>query len=86
MNLLWTESTDNVGVTSYLVERCEGLGCSNFTQVATVPGTSNTYNDKNLKAATVYTYRVRATDFACNLGDYSNTATATTTLALGPGL
>jgi fibronectin type 3 domain-containing protein len=86
VNLLWTESTDNVGVNSYLVERCEGLGCSNFTQVATVAGTSNTYNDKNLKAATVYTYRVRATDFACNLGDYSNTATATTTLALGPGL
>jgi len=83
VNLLWTESTDNVGVTSYLVERCEGLGCSNFTQVATVAGTSNTYNDKNLKAATVYTYRVRATDFACNQGDYSNTATATTTLALG---
>ena len=31
----------------------------------------------------MYNYRVRATDFASNLGDYSNTATATTLVALG---
>ena len=43
VNLSWTAATDNVGVTGYRVERCQGAGCTNFTQVATPTGT--TYND-----------------------------------------
>src|SRR5207244_1564172 len=75
-NLAWTASTDDVGVTGYLVERCQGSGCAGFAQVATVAGT--TYNDTGLAAATSYSYRVRATDAAGNLSAYSNTASATT--------
>ena len=30
INLSWTASTDNVGVTAYQVDRCSGAGCSNF--------------------------------------------------------
>src|SRR5262249_51273774 len=37
-----------------------------------------TYNDTGLSASTSYSYRVRATDGAQNLGPYSNVATATT--------
>jgi fibronectin type 3 domain-containing protein len=77
INLAWTASTDNVGVTGYRVERCQGPGCSTFTQVASSPGT--TYNDTGLLPATNYTFRVRATDATGNLGPYSNTASATTT-------
>ena len=33
INLGWTASTDNVGVTGYRVERCQGAGCTNFAQV-----------------------------------------------------
>src|SRR5262249_53583937 len=40
INLSWTASTDNVGVTGYRVERCQGTGCSNFAQIATPAGTS----------------------------------------------
>ena len=76
INLSWTASTDNVGVTGYLVERCQGVGCSNFAQIATPAGT--TYNDSGLTAATSYSYRVRATDAAPNLSGYSNVASATT--------
>jgi chitodextrinase len=76
INLGWTASTDNVGVTGYRVERCQGAGCTNFVQIATPTGTS--YNDTNLAAATSYSYRVRAADAATNLSGYSNTATATT--------
>ena len=36
-NLTWTASTDNVGVAGYRVERCQGAGCTNFTQVAPRP-------------------------------------------------
>ena len=76
INLSWTASTDNVGVTGYLVERCRGAGCTGFAQIATSPGT--TYADTGLFAGTSYSYRVRATDAANNLSGYSNTATATT--------
>ena len=35
INLSWTASTDNVAVTGYLLERCQGVGCTNFAQIAT---------------------------------------------------
>jgi len=79
INVSWTASTDNVGVTGYMIERCPGAGCANFGQVATTAGTS--YNDAALAAGTSYSYRVRATDAAANLSGYSNTATATTNTA-----
>ena len=76
INLSWSASTDNKGVTGYRVERCQGSGCSNFVQTATSTGT--TYGDSGLSANTSYSYRVRATDAAGNLSGYSNTGSATT--------
>jgi chitodextrinase len=76
INLSWTASTDNVGVTGYLVERCTGAGCTTFSQIAAVTGTS--FNNTGLAASTPYSYRVRATDAAGNLSGYSNVAGATT--------
>ncbi len=81
INLSWTASTDNVGVTGYRVERCQGAGCSSFAQVGTPGGT--TFADSGLLANTSYSYRVRATDAAGNLSGYSNTASATTTTSVG---
>ena len=79
INLSWTASTDNVGVTNYLVERCAGTGCTSFAQIATSTGT--TYYNTSLAASTAYSYRVRATDAAGNLSGYSNTASGTTQAA-----
>jgi len=76
INLSWTASTDNVGVTGYKVERCSGAACANFVQIATPATTS--FSDTGLTASTSYSYRVRATDAAGNLSGYSNTASATT--------
>ncbi len=76
INLSWTASTDNVAVTGYQIERCQGAGCSNFTPLITVTTTS--YSNTALTAGTAYSYRVRATDAATNLSPYSNTASATT--------
>jgi len=76
INLAWTASTDNVGVTGYRIERCQGAGCSNFAQIAAP--TTTTFNDTGLTASTLYSYRVRATDAANNLSGYSNTASAST--------
>jgi Fibronectin type III domain len=76
VNLMWMAASDDVGVTGYLVERCQGAGCSSFAQVASVNGTS--FNDTALLPSTSYSYRVRATDAAGNFGPYSNVASATT--------
>ncbi|TME31075.1 MAG: DUF1929 domain-containing protein [Chloroflexi bacterium] len=76
INLTWTASTDNVGVTGYLLERCSGSTCTNFIQIATPTATS--YSDTGLAASTTYRYQVRATDAANNRSAYSSIASATT--------
>jgi hypothetical protein len=80
INLSWSSSTDNVGVTAYRLERCTGSSCSNFSQIATPTGTS--YNDIGLSANTTYRYRVRAVDAAGNLSVYSSIASVATKQSL----
>src|SRR5205823_486479 len=86
INVAWGAASDNVAVTGYRIERCQGAGCSTFTQIAAPSGTGTTYTDTGLSPSTSYTYRVRAVDAAGNLGAYSNSATATTQAAGSPGL
>jgi chitodextrinase len=74
--LSWAASTDNVGVTSYLIEQCQGAGCATFAQVGT--STTTTFARSGLTASTTYGFRVRATDAAGNLSAYSNSASAAT--------
>jgi fibronectin type 3 domain-containing protein len=71
INLSWTAAVDNIAVASYQVERCQGAGCSSFTLLTTTPAT--TYANTGLAPGS-YTYRVRASDAAGNLGPYSNVA------------
>ncbi|HSS24421.1 MAG TPA: choice-of-anchor Q domain-containing protein, partial [Mycobacterium sp.] len=59
VNLSWSASTDNVGVTGYTVYR-------NGTKVGTTAGTVLTYSDTGLAPATAYTYTVDAFDAARN--------------------
>jgi fibronectin type 3 domain-containing protein len=81
INLSWTASTDNVGVTGYLIQRCQGAGCTSFVQIAAPAGTATTYNDTGLSVSTSYSYEIIATDAAGNLSSPSNIASAT---LLGP--
>jgi len=76
VSLTWNASTDNVGVTNYLIERCQGPGCSSFAQVGTSPTT--TFSDTGLLSNTSYSYQVRATDAEGNLSGESNISSATT--------
>jgi chitodextrinase len=75
INLSWTASTDNVGVTSYIVKR-------NGVQVATPTTTS--YADTGLSSATTYSYTVAARDAAGNISPDSASVSATTTDTLFP--
>jgi hypothetical protein len=75
INLAWTDNATNE--TGFKIERCQGAGCTNFAQIATVGAGVTTYANGGLTASTTYQYRVRAYNAG---GDsaYSNTATATT--------
>ena len=69
VDLSWTASTDNVGVTGYDIY-------INGVFYATVTGTSTTVS--NLAGSTLYSFYVKAKDLAGNVSPQSNTATATT--------
>ena len=79
IDLSWSAASDNVGVTGYEIERCEGAGCSTFAPVTTVSGLS--WSDTGRLPGTSYSYRVRARDAAGNTGAYSAVATAVTSVA-----
>jgi len=69
VNLTWSASTDNTGVTGYRIYR-------NGTQITTTTGT--TYSNTGLSASTLYTYTVSAYDLAGNVSPQSTGASATT--------
>jgi fibronectin type 3 domain-containing protein len=70
VNLSWTASTDDVGVTGYRVFR-------SGAQIAAI-GAVTTYGDATASAGTSYGYTVKAVDAAGNLSAASNTANVTT--------
>lgn len=76
VNLSWTASTDNVGVTEYRIARCTGTGCSTFSQVGT--STTTTFSNTGLTAETTYNYRVTAADAAGNVSAPSTASQVTT--------
>src|SRR5437879_7036730 len=69
INLSWTASSDNVGVSGYRVYR-------GGTQIATTSATS--FANTGLAPSTTYTYTVAAYDAAGNLSAQSSSASATT--------
>ena len=76
INLSWTASTDNVGVTGYRIYRCQGASCTPATQIAT--SATNNYSDTGLSPSTTYVYRVAAYDAAGNVSGQSTSVSATT--------
>src|SRR2546429_759565 len=60
INLSWTVSTDNVGVTGYRVERCQGAACSNFAQ--SEEHTTELQSQLHLVSRPLHEYKKRATD------------------------
>jgi chitodextrinase len=70
VNVAWSASTDNVGVTGYKVFRNGSLAGSTTTAL--------TYSDTGLAASTTYTYTVVAFDAAGNVSTPSTPVTAMT--------
>jgi chitinase len=76
ISLAWTASTDNVAVTSYKLSR-------NGTLIATLPGSTLTYNDTGLSNTTSYNYSLVATDAANNTSAAAALTAATVTAKPG---
>lgn len=75
INLAWTDASANED--GFRIERCAGVSCATFSEIATVGANVTSYSNTGLTASTSYTYRVRAYNAGGNSG-YSNTATAVT--------
>jgi len=70
IDVTWTASTDNVGVTGYDIYR-DG-------QPFTTIGPQTSYSDASVLPGTTHTYKVRARDAASNTSVFSDDASATT--------
>jgi hypothetical protein len=75
INLTWSDSSNNEN--GFRIERCQGVNCSNFTQIAQVGQNVTAFANTGLAKNTSYRYRVRAFNVAGNSA-YSNTASART--------
>lgn len=73
VEISWSASTDNIGVSGYAVSRDDGSG---MTQIGTSPTT--TFLDRPLQPATTYTYVIEALDGTGNRSLPSAPVTAAT--------
>lgn len=77
INLAWTASTDNTGVSGYDIYR--GLYWSGYiTKVASISSANTSYGDTNLESNRTYKYYIIARDAAGNSSQPSNIATVST--------
>jgi fibronectin type 3 domain-containing protein len=77
VNLSWTASSDDVGVTNYKIYR----GANGATPALLATTTTNTasYTDTSVSASTTYTYQVQAIDAAGNVSAMSVPVATVTT-------
>lgn len=82
--LSWAASSDDTSINSYVVQRCQGTGCTNFAQIGTVSA-GTAFIDSGLSFGTTYQYQVYATDSLNTSSSPSNLASAATLAASASG-
>jgi hypothetical protein len=75
VDLSWTDNS--TGETSFVLERCQGSGCTSFGARAILGADATTYRDGSVARRTTYRYRIKARNGSGDSG-YSNVASATT--------
>ena len=75
IDLTWTDNANDED--EFRIERCQGTGCSGFSQIDTVAANVQAYNDLGLPALTTFRYRVLASNVGGQSG-YSSEDEATT--------
>ncbi|MFN0098938.1 MAG: fibronectin type III domain-containing protein [Gemmatimonadaceae bacterium] len=79
--ITWLDNANNE--TSYRVERCTGVDCTNFLQIASVAVNTVSYADGGITLNNVYNYRIRAVN-AVGPSAYTSVVTATTLAPAAP--
>jgi len=74
IDLTWMDKSGNE--TGFKIERCRGVNCTGFSQIATVGTDVKSFSDTGLRSGRIYRYRVRAYNSTGNSA-YSNIANAT---------
>jgi len=69
--LTWVNST--ASETSFIIERCEGVGCTDFTQAGTASAKATSFNDGTVCSGRTYTYRVKAINVMNNVPQWEST-------------
>jgi PA14 domain/Domain of unknown function (DUF1929)/Gylcosyl hydrolase family 115 C-terminal domain/Fibronectin type III domain len=82
INLAWTDNSNNEE--GFMIERCQGSSCTDFSQIAQVGPGVTSYSNTGLSASTTYRYRVCAFSGGTN-SSYTSTVNATTPAALVTG-
>ncbi|RJR22588.1 MAG: DUF2341 domain-containing protein [Nitrospiraceae bacterium] len=80
--LSWNDNTTIED--GFVIERCAGSGCADFTELVTVSTNTLTYTDSTACESQTYSYRIKAFRTAQWTTDYSNTASAATMTLPGP--
>jgi subtilisin family serine protease len=75
IDLGWTDPGDTE--TDIHIERCTGMGCTNFSWIASVGQNVTSYSNTGLASSTSYSYRVRAFN-QDEISPYSQVASAAT--------
>ena len=75
INLTWVDNASNE--TGFKIERCTGIKCTNFAQIATTEANVTSFSNTGLLPKTTYRYRVQAYN-ASGDSAYSNLVKATT--------
>ncbi|HEX8473381.1 MAG TPA: S8 family serine peptidase [Pyrinomonadaceae bacterium] len=83
INLSWTDNADKED--GFIVERCQGAGCTNFAQIAQLGANVTSYINTGLTVSTPYVYRVYAFDNQDN-SNYSNTVSVSTLAPPAPAV
>lgn len=81
IDLSWSVNAGDL--TGFKIERCEGKGCSNFIEIASVAANITSYQNTDLTPLTSYSYRIRAYKESSHFA-YSKTASAITSRSTVP--
>lgn len=81
IDLAWTDNASDEN--GFLIERCTGVGCTSFAQIASVAANAVAYQDDGVTPGNDYVYRIRAFNAVVS-NTYSGTATANTRAPLAP--
>jgi len=83
INLSWTDTT--ASETGFKIERCTGVGCSDFAEITTAAANATSYQDTTVCSATTYQYRIRAYNTGEWDSDDSGTVSRATAAPSAPG-